>query len=420
MHTLCLPALRARIGDWVYYITFMKLRFVAERVKAAEEIHKSKALRELIQRELDESKHAAQIKKYLLTDSQRFFNSLVIGVYQGAPEWYELEVRVTDSLPVDKLPAYIEGAIGILTLRGDEKLFAIDGQHRVVGIREALKTKKSLGDEEVSAIFVGHNEDTSGRERTRRLFTRLNRFAKPVRKEEIIALDEDDVIAILTRWFVEDSRELREKVSINRTKALSKSDKQSFTTISTVYDCLDEFLKIRQSAWNDFKRVRPSDAEIERFLNKAKSLWATLARNFPPIKEVFSSAAEDCIAGTFRDSSGGHLLFRPVGLQLVVDVISRLVVAGLTLSAATRQVANVPMELQSAPWVGLLWDKRNQRMITQPENQKAAFKLLYHASGGNLADLKVEANALKRELAGLLNRDASAVSLKVYFNASAK
>ena len=48
-------------------------------------------------------------------------------------------------------------------------------------------------------------------ERTRRLFTTLNRYAKPVKKSEIIALDEDDIIAIITRELVEKYPLFREK-----------------------------------------------------------------------------------------------------------------------------------------------------------------------------------------------------------------
>lgn len=413
METLYLPALRAKMGDWIYYITFMKLRFVAERVKAAEEVHKSKALKELIQRELDRSKHAKQIKNYLLTDKQRFFNSLVIGIYRGAPEWYELEVNASESVQLDTLPRYLDGAFGILALSGEEKLFAIDGQHRVVGIKDALTAKRTLGNEEVSAIFVSHKEDTAGRERTRRLFTRLNRFAKPVRKEEIIALDEDDVIAILTREFVDDDLKFRDKISTKKTKALPSTDKRSFTTISTMYDSLDFFLKTgTPQSWSDFKRSRPSESEIRKFRARGSSLWRALAKQFPEVRKVLQNPPGS--AEKYRHSAGGHLLFRPVGLLMAIKVISGFQNKGLTLAQALVQLGKVPMELSGEPWIGLLWDRINQRMITQPENQKAAHKLLYHAAGGDLSDLNTDSTALIKELAGLLNREMSEVNLPVY------
>lgn len=40
------------MGDWIYYISFMKMKDVAERVKPAQEIHPGKTLNELIQRRI--------------------------------------------------------------------------------------------------------------------------------------------------------------------------------------------------------------------------------------------------------------------------------------------------------------------------------------------------------------------------------
>ena len=50
--------------------------------------------------------------------------------------------------------------------------------------------------DEVSVIFVAHEATSQGLERTRRLFTTLNKTDRPVSKGDIIALDEDDVVAI--------------------------------------------------------------------------------------------------------------------------------------------------------------------------------------------------------------------------------
>ena len=200
---LKLPGLRARIGDWVYYITSMRLRDVAERISLASEIHKSEALSDLIQRAV-ESSHSDAIRDYLLHQKERFFNALVVGVYGGSPKWAELSIDAGHRKKFGEIPEYIEGALGILVFDGSEKLFAVDGQHRVVGIKLALEADSDLGEEEVGAIFVGHRTDRPGRERTRRLFTTLNRYAKPVNKMQIIALDEDDSVAIITRRLLED------------------------------------------------------------------------------------------------------------------------------------------------------------------------------------------------------------------------
>jgi DNA sulfur modification protein DndB len=61
-----------------------------------------------------------------------------------------------------------------------------------VGIKRAVAESTTLGEEEVIVLFVSHSRSTDGMERSRRLFTTLNRYAKPVSKMDIIALDEDD------------------------------------------------------------------------------------------------------------------------------------------------------------------------------------------------------------------------------------
>lgn len=408
---LVLPALRAFMGDWVYYVSTMKMADVAERVHFAKEIHKSELLQELLQRELDESKHAASIRDYLLRDAQRFFNAMVVGVYEGAPEWHELKARGLNKLAPNLDSIEFQGTLGFLRLNGAEQLFAIDGQHRVCGIKQAVKGKPALGKEEVTVIFVAHKVGDKGRERTRRLFTRLNRFAKPVRKEEAIVLDEDDVVAILTRQFVEDDKRFQGKIAISRTKALPASDGTSLTTIGTLYDCLDAFLSVGQEDWKNFKQVRPDDRIIKKFFTAADSLWRTLARNFPEVAEVLRPDGGKEVAAKYRNRNGGHLLFRPIGLLLVVRTISELIDSGFTLSRACRQVARVPMKLVEKPWAGLLWDVTNGRMMTAGENQKAASKLLYVAAGGKAEDLGTTVEDICKEAAGILNISPSGITL---------
>jgi DNA sulfur modification protein DndB len=80
----------------------------------------------------------------------------------------------------EELPNNIEGALGLLVLEGKEKLFAIDGQHRLAGIRQALQENSELGDEKVSAIFVAHRVDSNGLDRSRRLSSALNSRTKRV------------------------------------------------------------------------------------------------------------------------------------------------------------------------------------------------------------------------------------------------
>src|SRR5437762_903769 len=76
------PALSATMGDWVYYAAVVSLGEIAARVQFAEVLHgRDRNLNELIQRDLDD--RSLEIAEYLIRQKkERFFNSLVIGLYE--------------------------------------------------------------------------------------------------------------------------------------------------------------------------------------------------------------------------------------------------------------------------------------------------------------------------------------------------
>jgi len=411
---LPIPSLRARMGDWVYYIGLLRMSDIARRISIAEEIHSSKSLRDLLQRQLTD--RAAEISKYLLSQKQRFFNAIVVGTYGGNPKWAEL--GISGGKFNHELPEYIEGTLGILTLDGTEKLFAIDGQHRVSGIKQAIQDNPALSEDEVCVIFVSsvsqedRVKDPEGFQRTRRLFSTLNRYAKPVGKKEIIALDEDDAVAIITRWLVEENPLFQEKISLKQTKSIPPSDKISFTSIVTLYDTLDIYL--REKDWKTFKRFRPSEDRLKDLYEKSNKLWKCLINNFKCLKELEKSSPTDEVSFKYRHRNGGHLLFRPIGLLIFVKALMHLISAGLDLNNAVKKLSKVPMEISEIPWSGLLWDTKNKRMITAGENQKAAVKLIFYSVGGKLSTLKSNKESLINELAGLLNKEKNEVKIPRY------
>jgi DNA sulfur modification protein DndB len=412
---LKVPGLRAHMGDWIYYITFLRLQDIAQRVSLAQELHESRALKDLIQREVDESVHSEAIKRYLLSQDQRLFNALVIAIYGGSPTWAELKIDDDGKSSLGLLPGYMKGALGVLAFDGSEKLFAVDGQHRVVGIKRAVAAEAALGDEEVCVIFVGHSNDRTGMQRTRRLFTTLNRYAKPVNKTEIIALDEDDALAVVTRRLLEDYPLLRNFTSIKRGKNIPATDRRSLTTIVTIYDVLDKYLSWQWKDRRDFKKQRPPEKKLASLFQQSHALFEGLKSAFPPLIELANSKPDDEISFKYRNRKlGGHLLFRPVGLLMVVSVIRYLHDEGKTLKQALSAVAAAPMSLSESPWTGLLWDSANRRMTVSSENQRVATRILLHGVGGSLAIFKTTPDALKAEWAGILERREDSVTLPVW------
>lgn len=416
---LFLPALRATMGDWVYYISFMSMEDIATRVSVVDDIHSSESLKEWLQRGLTDN--SVKITTYLLGQEQRLFNAIVVGTYGGHPNWHEISVKGRNFAEV---PENIEGTIGLLELSGDETLFAIDGQHRVKGIMGAIGKNEGLKNEKVCTIFIQgviasrRDHDPDGFQRTRRLFSTLNRYAKPVRKRDIIALDEDDITAIITRRLLEEHPLLMDKVDMGMSKSIRSTDQTNLTTIVTVYDVVDIVLSNDQRGWKDYKRWRPPESEVEVFYQTASEFWDALCYNFISLKELRDSSPKDNVTGKYRSPNGGNLLFRPVGLMLIGRVVADLrLSADMSLAEAIEAVGHTPTNLAENPWIGLLWDNTNKRMLTTKENQKVARQLLFNALGGDLtrAPFKTSRKNVREELAGLLNRDPKSVSLPYYF-----
>lgn len=364
-----LPALNLRMGDWNYYSSTMTFEEISTNVRKIDnQLHKSERLSELIQRSITEN--YINIKKYIDTHEDRFFNSIVLAVYEGDPQFLEIDFEHENVR---------YGQMGLLDFTGHEIIFPVDGQHRVEGIKAALDDNSNLKDNQISVIFIGHSNTPEGLKRTRRLFTTLNRYAKPVKKSDIIALDEDDLVAITTRYLV-DNHDLfnGKKISLERT--LQENDQISFTTIETLYDCnnflLSNFLKDKgiTKKNSDFKTSRPSDSIIREFQNYCISFWNHVTSSFD-ILDNYANSSEEYPAAEFRNRNGGNLLFRPVGLSSFIKSVSNIkqMHDSITYSEILGCYSDVQMNMSCYPWKGVIWNEQDNKMIL---NNKTPLNLI--------------------------------------------
>ena len=363
-NSLILPALRGIMGDWVYYSCLMRLDEISKRVSYASEIHKNTHLSDMIQRQL-KGNRSAQISNYIKTQPERFFNSLVVATYQGQPNWHGLaSIKASSgSKELQDLTEETIDSVGFLTLRGDEKLFALDGQHRLAGIKKATKdglTQDPL--DEVSVIFVAHKAGKKGLERTRRLFTTLNKTAKPVSKGDIISLDEDDVMAICVRRLIEETEMFsEERIAFVASNNMPVANVTSLTTIGNLYDLLVILFVDTQTTVKakktELQLARPSDDVLNQYYIFAKSYFTLLGKHFPELGNFFSAVQQ--VVKKNRGSHGGNALFRPLGLEIFTRIISRLT-KEMSIDKAIKLAAKLPTDLTSAPYLGLMWDASNK------------------------------------------------------------
>ena len=385
-----LPALKGRIGSWAFYTTLMKFSEVKERIFYSEEIYQNRQLSDMIQRTITSSR-ASTISEYLKSDDERFFPAMVVAVFEGEPKWLEFSISSKSNntefdsslLDLAKLDSF-----GFLELTGGEKLFPLDGQHRLAGIRKVLMDLPSdsdLPNDEISVMLVAHEPSDIGRIRSRRLFTVLNKRAVPVKKHETIALDEDDIMAIATRHLVEEFRPLsRNKVVSYRTEAnIPSTDNTTFTTIITLYDTLHELFKsLKKRGVENLRFNRPNDDWLNTYLKTAETYFELVLRHFADIKICLESDIPSKIISKHRHKNGGHILFRPVGQKLLSQLVSTYIRRHWKLefeNSANRpdfalertieclnQAFNffkdLPIDLAKPPYANLIWMPETRKM----------------------------------------------------------
>jgi DNA sulfur modification protein DndB len=364
---LTLPSVRAFMGDWVYYVTTMSLADVAACVKPVDKIKERQELKTWLQRKLTE-KRKKEIAEYLLRQEQRFFNAIVVGIYAGEPDWYPIAVGDNPTLGSITLDEHSKNSMGLLSLSGEEEIFAIDGQHRVEGIREALKSGPKLAEDEQCIIFVAHKTDAAGHVRTRRLFSTLNRYARLVSKGEIIALSEDDAFALVTRKLNEEYKYLKgDLAAFTKTPNVPPNDRKCITTMLALYDLI-RILSCPKTLAGSRQRKRlelgPSQGEtVLEIYNGHCEFWSALRKHISVIRKVTDSDPKDEMAGNFRRDDGGHVLFRPVGQKAFSNAVRVMMDRGVSLDNAVRSLSKTELDLNSPPWLGVLWNPVGKKIV---------------------------------------------------------
>jgi len=392
------PAIKARMGDWDYYIVRMTMREIAREVRLASDLWTDKTLSDAIQRALDEPRVKHQIVNFLSRREDRFFSSLVVAAIGGNPTWNAIESRFPSTF-------------GELSFEKDPRYFALDGQHRLKAIRELVDDPPGMppgfAEEQLSVIVVVREEQTMSDDvwlqRYRRLFSSLNRYAKPTDKDTNIIMDEDDIFAIITRRLITDHHFFRsenpDKESFHvLTKGKNlKSGSAHFTSLQTLYE-INRILLMTSDRKNrigrssqDLKRFlqfRPNELEIDQYYRELNLYWDALLIAIPDLKEAPEKMREHNLPDPNPDGLQDHLIFWPIGQELFASVVRDLLnangVDGDTeisdIEMALAPLLKIPWELHSPPWRYLLLVQKSadeKTWIMRSEERKKALDVAY-------------------------------------------
>lgn len=408
---MVLPCLRGVIGDWVYYSSLMSASQVAERILAVKDFREAKTLDEVLQRDLKDRKEA--IAKYLLNEESRFFNSIIVGIFDGVPDWAEFDLSKASSI-VNNSDAIqnIEDSVGLLVFNGDERMFAIDGQHRVAGIQIAVeqesgidKSERVLNDDQFSVIFIAHIDDAPGRKRTRKLFSDINKNAKGVAEGDKIKIDEEDLSSIVTRRLYADYSHFNKGklISLTENAKLEQNDMSHFTNLLGLYSTNRILSRLYKKAPN----TKPWDEVNAQGLYDVSSKFFDLIIN--SVNDYKSYFITKSLSLSTARNGNEYLLFRPIGLKLLARIYVYYVKAGKTPEQFISSINSINFKRINSPYVNLLWNDKGN-MQAKSANQIAAYELSLYML--NELDTDAQTALLEKYQTLVNNKKATLPSLK--------
>ncbi|MEM8939184.1 MAG: DNA sulfur modification protein DndB [Bacteroidota bacterium] len=348
---------------------------------------KDSNINEILQREIKKSRIKA-LTRYIVDKDERFLGCIVVAIHRGNPKWTEISIgrnfQVEGSDIDDSSVDFLSSKFGVLSLTGTEQIFALDGQHRLLGIRKSVEENPNLGTLEIPIIFVIHKHDNL--ERTRRLFTVLNKYAEKPKGAELIILDEDAAAAIISRRLVSNHEILSNERALSTSKSgnIPSSDNNSLTTLVTI-NVINKILFRKAGA---FYAMRPSDNELDQLYTKAKIFWDTLFQVFPELVSYINGEEDVTINNVFieRDSeNGGSLLLRPVGQKLIAYAFSRF--EEEERQTFRDKIRQVNFSLAGNTWKYLFW---NEKMITGEDRLKKNLPMFLLGKYNNQEEINTE------------------------------
>lgn len=293
------PALRLSMGSWTYFSVRMTMKEAAKRIVLATNFKEPTALDDMLQRLHDEARSKGAMTNYLKIRDDRFYGSLIVAPIGKSPSFHS--IRADEEL-IDKynIADDANDSIGFVSLDEDTDYYVLDGQHRLGSIKHVIENDEigpEFQDEEINVIFVVDESD-SDKERNikyRRLFTSLNRYAKPTDQTTNIIMEEDDAYAILTRRLVEthkvfgkgtgdSSARSNTRVNVN-TKNLYQTAPH-FTSLAALYGMTKKLLSCPEfpdinPATPEGLLSRPSDVQLDHWYAELELLWDVIGEAFP-------------------------------------------------------------------------------------------------------------------------------------------
>jgi DNA sulfur modification protein DndB len=407
-----IPAMLGRLGTTDFYIVTMKAQRVAEKIQIASEVEgwENLSLDEKYQRNLSINRVKREIAPYLANDRDRFFGSLIVAVQNGEDMEYE---------PVKEVGGKFTGAhksasdnLGFLTLSGQEMFIPIDGQHRAKAIKFAITGRDdsgkeledvvrdpSLGQEDVVAILI-HFDTEDQRAKARKIFNKVNRYAKKPTKSEDLIIDDDDVVAVLSRRMTDDEDPVISGDLVRISGNTLPDRAGEFTTLATLYEINKDILQALGHTYN--KGELPDSSTVNLYWDEIVSVWEKLEKGINHYNAAFRD--HDPESNNIRQQLRRNFLScKPIGQRVLFQAFLALTEpangnseAMMSKEEAIKRLNLVDWNISSEIWLNIL-TRDNKRVMSGKAAISLGKEFVCYLCGAPMTDEQL--NNLREKIA---------------------
>ena len=355
---MSVPAIKARLGNTNYYIVSMKIGELTDRARILSEqtAWKDTTIEELYQRQINYNRVEKQIAPYLAKIKSRFFGSVILAAINFDEDRFESLEDLAGAGLVQRPSKAYRGAtsgVGVITFSGGEVLTPLDGQHRIKALKYAISgmndkgeklpfdSDADLANEDVCVILVPHEL-----RRSRKIFTTVNKYAKNTTTSENIIVNDDDVIACITRKV---ANEIIGANLVNIESNTLKGRTGCFTTLTTIYYITEAILtsKFGLFSAND-KKSLPERSTVKTYENAAENFWEKITKDIDKWRLALEDKSSN--GDSYRiEMRKTNLLGKPTAQQVIADAYIRLRTAGMSHNKICQRLNKIYLTIPADP-----------------------------------------------------------------------
>jgi DNA sulfur modification protein DndB len=393
-----IAAFKGSFGSTNFWVLTMKAGEFVRMMTIPKELDEWEDLspEEKFQREINYKRVATHIAPYLAHDEDRFIGAFIVEVRNSDEMVFESLTDAGVKGP-RALPQSLMNQFGVLYLSGSEVLLPLDGQHRLAalkfaisGVNEKSQTIKGLtpnpkvAEDTCTVILIKHDL-----EKARKIFNKVNKYAKPTSKADNLITDDTDYIAVISRENIAGDIIPARLVKSGSGNTLSPSSFE-FTTLSTIYEINLSLERAYTGSKLDLTRtVRPEDKVLA--IENITVFWHNLLQ----IQAYSASLADPSGGGDVRraDIRKASLACKPIVQRILAGVVLEMQTGHdgsqkFTPREVVAKINQIDWSPSNSVWQGILLN--GDKIISGSSPLNFAVRMICYLLGQPLEALELQ------------------------------